>query len=102
MGLEQKLEGITAMVKGSAQNSALKVTTISLRVITSIVLSYTLALIAQEIMDFGNFALLFILVVFAAVFYRISKNWSLMNILVFGLICALVFQILKMYILLAP
>lgn len=102
MGISQKIEGLAASVKGSAQNTTVRAAAILLRVLTGLILGYVLALIAQEIMGFGNLVLLFFVIVFTAFFYRISATWSVLKIIMFDLFCALVLQILKMYIILAP
>jgi len=41
-------------------------------------------------------------VVITAAFLKISTQWSLGKVILFDIFCALVLQILKMYILLAP
>ena len=102
MGIGQRIEGIATSVKGSAQNTSIRVFHILLRVLTGLILGYVIGLMAQEIMDFGNLILLFFIIVFTAFFYRISSSWSVLKIFMFDIFVALVLQILKMYILLAP
>ena len=102
MGIGHRIEGLAASVKGTAQNSGIRLTSILLRLFTGLILGYVLALIAQEIMEFGNLAVLFFVIVFTSVFYRIAATWSVFKIIMFDIFCALVLQILKMYILLAP
>ena len=102
MGIGQRIEAIGSSVKGSAQNTGIRVTHIFLRVLTGLLLGYVLALMAQELMQFGSLILLFFVMVFTAFFYRISSSWSVLKILIFDIFVALVLQILKMYILLAP
>lgn len=102
MSIGQKIEGFAASVKGSAQNSSVRITTILLRILTGVILGYVLGLMAQQIMEFGNLIVLFFVIVFTAFFYRISTTWSVLKVITFDIFCALVLQILKMYILLAP
>jgi hypothetical protein len=102
MGIGQRIEGIASSVKGTAQNTGIKFTSVFLRVLTGLILGYVLGLMAQEIMELGNISVLFFVIVFTAFFYRISANWSVLKIFMFDIFCALVLQILKMYILLAP
>lgn len=102
MGIGERFGDLAASVKGSAQNTSIRVTSLLLRVLTGLILGYVLGLIAQEIMEFGNLILLFFVIAFTAFFYRISSTWSVLKIILFDVFCALVLQILKMYILLAP
>jgi Na+/H+ antiporter NhaC len=102
MGIGHRIEGIASSVKGTAQNTSIKLTSIFLRVLTGLILGYVLGLMAQEILEFGNLIVLFFVIVFTAFFYRISVSWSVLKIFMFDVFCALVLQILKMYILLAP
>ena len=102
MGFGQRMEGFAGSLKGSAQNSSVKLTSVLLRLFTGLILGYVLALISQEIMGFGNLVVLFFVIVFTAAFYRISATWTVFKIIMFDVFCALVLQILKMYILLAP
>ncbi len=102
MGISQRIEGLAATVKGSAQNTSVRITSLFLRVLTGLILGYVFGLMAQEIMEFGNLLVLFFVIVFTSFFYRVSQSWSLLKIVLFDIFCALVLQILKMYILLAP
>jgi hypothetical protein len=102
MGIGERIEGLAASVKGTAQNTSVKVASILLRLCTGLILGYVLGLMAQEIMNFGNLSVLLFVIVFTAVFYRVSATWSVLKIFMFDIFCALVLQILKMYILLAP
>jgi hypothetical protein len=96
-------------VKGFADNmqDGVKVTSVSLlniflRLISGAFLGFTLALIGQEFAGYGTFSLIFCTIVVIGLFMRISRTWRIPHILVFDLICILVAQLLRMYILLAP
>lgn len=102
MGFGERMDGFAGSIKGTAHNSSVKGTSILLRILTGLILGYVLALMSQEIMGFGNLVVLFFVIVFTAAFYRISATWTVFKIIMFDVFCALVLQILKMYILLAP
>ena len=102
MGFGNRMEEFAGSIKGSAHNSSLKLTSILLRLFTGLILGYVLALISQEMVGFGNLVVLFFVIVFTAAFYKISAAWTVFKIIMFDVFCALVLQILKMYILLAP
>jgi hypothetical protein len=74
----------------------------SVRLLTGLVLSLTLALVGQEIIGYGDFAFAFVIVVCTGLFMRASSNWGLAWVLIFDLICFLVALLLRMYLLVAP
>jgi len=102
MGIGDKLEGFTTNIKTTAQSTTVQVLTAILRVLTGLILGYVLGLIGQELMGYGGLGVLLFVVVTTAVFYRASVGWSFLKIVLFDIFCALVLQILKMYIMLAP
>ncbi len=89
-------------VKQTMKSTGYRFLTVGLRLITGFFLGLTLGFIAQELVQFGMIGLLLITMVIMGSFLKISSTWSISRILVFDLICVLVGQILKMYILLAP
>lgn len=102
MSLGEKMKGLAVNVQEGVKTSSISIFNIILRLITGIALGLTIALICQELFSYGNFALLFCLTVVAGLFLKISNQWSTWHILIFDLICILVAQLLRMYILLAP
>lgn len=89
-------------VKQTMKSAGYRFFVTALRLITGFFLGLTLAFIAQELIQFGMLSLILITTVLTASFLKISSTWSISRILIFDLICILVGQILKMYILLAP
>ncbi len=90
--------GIHAGVKSSTTN----VFRFWLRLVSGFFLSLTLALIGQELAKFGYLTLVFTTLVLLALFFRVSRKWSILALLVFDLLVILAGQILKMYIMIAP
>jgi hypothetical protein len=76
--------------------------TFIVKLLTGLVLGLTFALIAQEMIGFGDFAFAFVITVIAGAFYRIAKSWKLLALILFDVFCVLVGMLLKMYILIAP
>ncbi len=70
--------------------------------ISALALGLTMALIGQEVMKYGLIAFLFVLVLTMGLVLRLLKSASIVNVMVFDLICVLVGLALKMYILMAP
>lgn len=102
MGIGDRIEGLAANMKGGAQSTGYSFLTIVLRVLTGIILGYVFGLIFREFVAFGNLGVLLFVVVTTAVFFKVSSGWSFLKVFLFDIFCALVLQILKMYIMLAP
>lgn len=73
-----------------------------LKVVTGLFIGLTLALIGQEIIHYGWFSFVLVIVVTAGLMVKVSKSWSWTQLLIFNLICVLIALILRMYILIAP
>lgn len=69
---------------------------------SGVFLGLTLALIAQEIIQYGPLSLVLVMVVVAASVMRIAKDWSWTHVFIFNLIVVLIGLLLRMYILIAP
>lgn len=102
MGISDKMGNLVNNVEDGIKTTSFNLLHLSVRIISSIVISSTLALIFQELIGYGTFSLVFFVLTISGVFYKIFSSWALSKILVFDLIFILVAQLLKMYILLAP
>ncbi len=102
MGIGDKMRGLASSAQDGVKSSTISLFHIGLRLVTGLLLGLTLALIGQELMGYGTFALLFVMVVVVAALMKILANWSIGQILIFDLICVLVVMLLRMYILVAP
>lgn len=102
MGIKDQVSSFAQGAQAKAKTSAHSFMQISFRLVTGFFLGLTLALIGQELTGYGSFSLIFLTLVVLGLFFRLSQNWNMVKILVFDLVCLLVIQILKMYILVAP
>lgn len=102
MGFSERMKGFATNMQEGVKTSSISLAAITLRVITGFFLGLTLALIGQELTAYGTFSLLLVTFVVLGLFMRISSSWRVPHILLFDLICVLVAQLLRMYILLAP
>ena len=75
---------------------------ITFKILTGLFLGLTLALIGDKFIDYGLFSFVLVVVVVNGTLFKISRNWSWMNMLIFNLICVLIGLLLRMYILIAP
>lgn len=102
MSFSDRMKGFATNVQEGVKTSSVSLVAIALRLVTGIFLGLTLALVGQELVAYGTFALLLVMFVVLALFMRISASWRIPQILIFDLMCVLVAQLLRMYILLAP
>lgn len=102
MGLGEKMKGFAFNVQDGVKTSSLTLTLFVLRAVSGFFLGLTSGLVGQELVGYGSFSLTFVSLVVLALFMRLSKTWSLTQLFIFDLICVLVAQLLRMYILLAP
>ena len=102
MGISDKMKGLAINMQEGVKTSSISMASIVLRLISGFFLGLTLAFIGQELMHYGTFVLLFVTAVVLGLFMRISAQWKIPHVLIFDLICILVAQLLRMYILLAP
>jgi len=72
------------------------------KAVTGLFLGLTLALIGDQIIDYGWISFMLVLTITAGTFMKITKSWTWMHMLIFNLICVLIGLLLRMYILIAP
>lgn len=72
------------------------------KIFIGFVLGLTLALIGQQMTDYGTLAFLFVIVSSIGVYYKISQSWKWSHCFIFLLICVLTAMLLRMYVLVAP
>jgi hypothetical protein len=75
---------------------------VSFKALTGLFLGLTLALIGDQIIDYGWISFMLVLIVSTGTLMKITKSWTWMHMLIFNLICVLIGLLLRMYILIAP
>lgn len=70
--------------------------------LSGLFIGLTLALIGQEIIQYGIISLVFTVVVVTTCILKIAKSWTWSHVFIFDLICVLIGLLLRMYILIAP
>ena len=94
----QFIEDLQVKLKSSSTNFAL----VLAKLFVGFVLGMTFAIIGQQIFQYGDASLLFVILVTMTAFYRLVKPWRFAPLLVFSLVCVLIGLLLRMYIMLAP
>ncbi len=72
------------------------------KVFTGLYLGLTLSLIGLELVQYGWFSFILVIVVSLVTLLRIMRSWSWSHVLIFNLICVLIGISLRMYIQIAP
>ncbi len=102
MNLSDKMKDWSYNVQTGMTRSSTSLLRFWIRVISGLMIGLTIALVAQEMLEFGYLSLSFMTLVMLGLFLRISKNWSFLTLIVVDLMFVLICQILKMYIMVAP
>lgn len=102
MVLTDKLKNISSQVQQGTTQASLSLTHAILRFVSSFFIGYVLALIIQEMTKSGSLMLLFTTLVLMFSFYKAFSRLSLIQIIVFDLICVLIGTLLRLYIQIAP
>ena len=102
MGIGERMRGLASGAQEGVKNTTMSALHFGLRLLTGIMLGWVLSLIGQELMGYGSFALMFVIIVVLAIVMKFLSTWSFAQILIFDLICVLVAMLLRMYILVAP
>jgi hypothetical protein len=102
MGLSNKVNQLVSSVQIGAKNTSFSVFNWFLKGLTAFLVALTMAMIGQELISYGTFSFVFVMVVVIATLMRIMKKWAVGAVLIFDLICILVALLLRMYIIVAP
>lgn len=102
MSISDKMKGLSTNMQEGVKNSSVSLLNLIARVLTGFMLGLTLALIGQELVGYGSFSLLFVIVVVLGLVIKTTSSWSFGKIFIFDLILILVAMLLRMYILVAP
>lgn len=102
MGLTENLRTMASNLQQGARNSTVTLTQKILRLVSGIFLALILSLIIQEMMQSGTLMLIFFTILFTSVIYLFLGRFSILQILIFDLICVLIVSLLRLYIMVAP
>ena len=75
---------------------------LAFKAVTGLFLGLTMALIGQQIIGYGWFSFVLVILVVTGSLLRITRSWPWMYMFIFNLICVLIGLLLRMYILIAP
>jgi uncharacterized membrane protein YccC len=94
----QFIEDLQYKLKTSSSSIAL----LAFKLIVGLVLGLVLALVGQQMVNYGDLSFLLVVIVALSAFFRIAKAWRWAGVSVFALLCVLLALLLNMYIMVAP
>lgn len=102
MGLTDNFKNMTTNLQQGAKNTTVSLSHKILRLVSGFFAGLVLALIIQEMMQSGTLMLLFFTTLFTALIYLFLGRFSILQILIFDLICVLIVSLMRLYIMVAP
>lgn len=72
------------------------------KIVSGLILGLTFSLIGQQVFQYGPLLFSFVILTVTAAFYRISKSWGAIGLLIFDLLCVLAALLIRMYVVVAP
>ena len=102
MGLTDSIKNMTSNFKQGTKNVTTSLIQKILRLVSSLLVAAVLGLIIQEMMQSGTLTLVFLVVLLTSLGYLLLARFSILQILIFDLICVLIISLLRLYIMVAP
>jgi len=102
MNFAGNLKNLSTNVQQGARNVSISLSQRMLRLVTGFFIGLVVALIIQEFAQNGTLVLLFLTSLGMFITYRLLRNFSLLQIVIFDVFCILIANTLRMYIMMAP
>ncbi len=102
MGLTDQLKSMATNMQQSARNASISTAQRILRLISGFFIALVLGFVVQELTTSGDLMLVFMIILFTGIIYKLLSRLQIFQILIFDLICVLVAALLRMYIMIAP
>ena len=102
MSIADNIKTMAANLQQGAKNSTVTATQKILRIISGLFIALILSLIIQEMMQSGTLILLFFTLLFTSLVYIFLGRFTVLQILIFDLICVLIALLMRLYIMVAP
>jgi hypothetical protein len=102
MSIVDRINSQTMQMGASAKLGIQNFFLLSCKVISGLILGLTFSLVGQEVFHYGPVLFGFAIVAITSVFYKLSKSWGSIGLLIFDLLCILAALLVRMYIVVAP
>ncbi len=74
----------------------------SCKIISGLTLGLTFSLIGQQVFQYGPLLFIFVILTMTSIFYKVSKSWNSIGLLIFDLLAILSALLIRMYVVVAP
>lgn len=102
MSIVDRINSQAMEMSASAKQGVQSFFLLSCKLFSGLILGLTFALVGQEVFDFGPILFWFVILTITATFYRLSKNWGAIGLLIFDLLSVLGALLIRMYVVVAP
>jgi hypothetical protein len=102
LSLTDNLKNVAGSMQQGAKNATASLTQRLLRLVSGFFVGLVLALIVQEFTQSNTLMLLFCLSLFTFIIYKLLRPFTLLQVVIFDVICILIANSLRMYIAMAP
>lgn len=102
MGLTDNFKNLATNLQQGAKRTTSTLTQKLLRFVSGLFIAFIISLVIQEMMHNGTLTLVFLIVMITSLVYMFLGRFSILQILIFDLICVLVVSLLRLYIMVAP
>ena len=102
MSIAENLKTMASNLQQGAKNTSVSLTQRLLRLVSGLLVALIVSLIIQEMMQSGTLMLVFLTVLFTSLIYIFLGRLSILQILIFDLICVLIISLMRLYIMVAP
>lgn len=102
MGISDKMNQFASSMQSGVKNTGISLFSVLFKLISSLFFTFTVTLIAQEMIGFSTLGFVFMSFVLTSAMMRLFWTWSIGQVLIFDLICILSGLLMRLYIQVAP
>ncbi len=102
MSLTDNIKSVAGSMQQGAKSATVSLTQRLLRLLSGFFVGLVLALIVQEFTKSSTLMLLFCLSLFTFIIYKLLRPLTILQVVIFDVICILIANSLRMYIAMAP
>lgn len=102
MGVLEHINQRATQASESAKSGFLNFLLFTGKILSGLVLGLTFALIGQQVFQYGSLLFIFVIFTMASLFFKVSKPWTGVGLLIFDLLAILSALLIRMYVVVAP
>lgn len=102
MNIVDRINNQAMQMTTTAKMGFLAILLLTCKVLSGLIIGLTLALVGQVVFKYGPVLFWFVILVVSTGFYRLTKSWGPIGLLIFDLLCVLAALLIRMYVIVAP